>query len=103
MLNVDNNHKLSYKLILLFLMGVVRYVQSTQNNKFAISLQYLEKERRNDVDFLQEDKYQSLLQSNTIVFGGYSQTWTKYPLHQQQQQQQQQQQKKKKKKVAISL
>ena len=44
--------KLSYKLILLILVGMVRPVQITQNNKFAKSLQYLKKEVRNEVEFL---------------------------------------------------
>ena len=39
-----------------------RHAQSTQNNKFAISLQYLKKEGRNEVGFLYVDKYQTLLQ-----------------------------------------
>ena len=31
--------KVSYKVLLVLLMGTIRYFQSTQNNKFAISLQ----------------------------------------------------------------
>ena len=37
------------------------YVQSTQNNKFSKSLQYLKKEVRNKVDFFCVDKHQSFL------------------------------------------
>ena len=35
------NMEIFYKLILLFWMSVSRYVQSTLNNKFAISFQYI--------------------------------------------------------------
>ena len=34
----------------------------SQNSKFAISLQYLIKEVRDEVDFLHADKHQSFLQ-----------------------------------------
>ena len=49
----------SYKVILSFLMGMIKHSQSTQSNKFAISLQYLKKEVRNGVHFLHVDKHQS--------------------------------------------
>ena len=54
--------KVSYKLILWFLMGMVKHSQSYQNSKFAMSLQYLKKEVRDEVDFLHADKHQSFLQ-----------------------------------------
>ena len=41
---------------------MVKYSQSSQNSKFAVSLQYLKKEARGEVDFLHEDKHQSFLQ-----------------------------------------
>ena len=43
--------KLSYKLIPLILVCMVRPAQITQINKFAKSLQYLKIEVRNEVDF----------------------------------------------------
>ena len=43
-------------------MGIVKHSQSFQNVKFAISLQYLQKQVRDEVDFLHADKYQSFLQ-----------------------------------------
>ena len=49
----------SYKLILSLLMGMIKYSQSTQSNKFAISLQYLKKEFRNGIHFLHADEHQS--------------------------------------------
>ena len=41
---------------------MTRHVQITQNNKFAISLQYLKKEESDKVEFLYADKHESLLQ-----------------------------------------
>ena len=38
---------------------MVKHSQSTQSNKFAISLQYLKKEVRGGVYFLHADKHQS--------------------------------------------
>ena len=43
-------------------MEMVKYSQSSQNSKFAMSLQYLKKEVRDEVDFLHADKHQSFLQ-----------------------------------------
>ena len=51
--------KVSYKLILSLLMGMIKHSQSTQINKSAISLQYLKKEVSEGVHFLHLDKHQS--------------------------------------------
>ena len=51
--------KVSYKVILSLLMGMVKHSQSTQSNMFAICLQYLKKEVRNGVHFLHVDEHQS--------------------------------------------
>ena len=51
-------------------MCVARHAQITQNNKFAISLQYLKKEVSDEVDFLHADKHESFLQINTMIFDG---------------------------------
>ena len=51
--------KVSYKVILLLLLGMIKHSQSTQSNKFAISLQYLKKEVSNGVHFLHAEKHQS--------------------------------------------
>ena len=51
--------KVSYKVIPLLLMGMIKLSQSTQSNKFAISLQHPKKEVRNGVYFLHADKHQS--------------------------------------------
>ena len=45
--------------MLSLLMGMIKHSQSTQSNKFSISLQYLKKKIRNRVHFLHEDKHQS--------------------------------------------
>ena len=61
-LQVDFNTlgiKVSYKVILSLLMGMIKHSQSTQSNKFAKSLQYLKKEIRDGVHFLHADKHQS--------------------------------------------
>ena len=42
----------------------------TQNNKFAISLQYLKKKVSDEVDFLHANKHESLLQIDTIILIG---------------------------------
>ena len=55
------NVKSFFKLILSFLVCVARHAQITQNNKFAISLHYLRKERNDEVDFLHADNYESFL------------------------------------------
>ena len=38
---------------------IVKHSQSSQNSKFAMSLQYLKKEVKDEVDFLDADKHQS--------------------------------------------
>ena len=47
---------------------MTRHAQITQNNKFAISLQYLKKEVSDEVDFLHENKHESCLQIDTMIF-----------------------------------
>ena len=61
-LQVDFNTlgiKDAYKVILSLLLGMIKHSQSTQSNKFAISLQYLKKEVRKGVPFLHADEHQS--------------------------------------------
>ena len=41
---------------------MVKHFQSSQNTKFAMSLEYLEKENRDEVDFMHADKHQNFLQ-----------------------------------------
>ena len=65
------NVKGFFKLILSFQVCVARHAQSTQSNKqFAISLQYIKKEVSDEVDFLNVDKHESLLQTDTMILVG---------------------------------
>ena len=41
---------------------MVKHFQNSQNCKFLMSLQYLEKEGRDEVDFSHADKHQNFLQ-----------------------------------------
>ena len=45
----------------MILMKMVKHSQSSQNSKFAVSLQYLKKEVKDEVNFLHADKHESLL------------------------------------------
>ena len=60
---------------------MARYAHITQNNKVAISLQYIQKEVSNEIDFSHIDKHESSLQMNTMMFDGNSQTFPKFPKH----------------------
>ena len=53
--------KVSLKVIMSLLMGMIKHSQRTQSNKFAISLQYFKKEVRNRI-LLYADKHQSFYQ-----------------------------------------
>ena len=55
---------------------MARHAQVTQNNKFAISLQYLKKEMIVKVDFLHVDKHESFLQTDTMNF---DEGWSSIP------------------------
>ena len=46
---------------------MARHAQITQNNKFAIFLQYLQKELSDKVDFLHVDKHENLLQIDNMI------------------------------------
>ena len=49
--------KISYKVILPLLIDMIKHSQSTQSNKFVISLQCLKKEVRNGDQVLHTDKH----------------------------------------------
>ena len=57
-----DKHENLLQIDIMILMGMVKHFQSSQNSKFAMSIQYLKKEVRNEVDFLYVDKHQSFLQ-----------------------------------------
>ena len=74
--------KVFYKRVVSFLLVLARHVQSTQNSKFVISLQYLEKKKkkgRDEVDFLPADKHETILQVDNINLGGHGQAFPNYP------------------------
>ena len=54
------------------------HAQITQNNNFAISLQYLKKKVRDEFYYFQSDKPQSFFQVDTLIFGGCAQSCLKY-------------------------
>ena len=66
-----------YKLILSILVNMAGLAQSTRNNKFGKSLQYLKKEVRDKVDFCR-DKLQSIQKVGTVISDGCSQACLKY-------------------------
>ena len=63
------NTKVFYKVLVSFWVCVSRCVQSIQNNKFAITLQYIKENRKNEAVFLFADKHQTSLQIDTIILG----------------------------------
>ena len=72
-LQVDFNTseiRVSYKVILSSLMGMINHSQSTQSNKLAIFLQYLKKEVRNGVNFLYADKHQRFYKLGLLFLMG---------------------------------
>ena len=66
-----------YKLILSILVNMASLAQSTQNNKFAKSFHYLEKEVRDTVGG-GIDKLQSIQKVGTVISDGYTQACLKY-------------------------
>ena len=71
------NIKVSSKQIQSFSVVLARHDQSTQANKFAISLQCIKKEWRHEVDFLHAYK-KSFLQVDSINVNEYGQPRRKY-------------------------
>ena len=81
-------HERLLQIDIMILMEMVKYSQSSQNSKFAMSLQYLKKEVRDKVDFLHVDKHQSFLQVNfntlgitvsfKVILSGHDQAFSKY-------------------------
>ena len=67
------------KLILSFWVCVARHAQSTQNNMFAICLQYLKGNVEDEVDFLPAYDHQRFLQIDTIILGVCCQAHPNYP------------------------
>ena len=53
---------------------MARHARIMQNNKFAKSLQYLQKELSYEADGLHAESHENLLQVDTIIFDGFDQT-----------------------------
>ena len=64
---IEINREVFYMLMLSFWVCVTRHAQSTQNNQFAISLQYLKKDVSDELDFLHADKHKGLPQIDTMT------------------------------------
>ena len=64
-----DKHKSLLQIDTMILIGIVKHSQSSQNSKFTMSLQYLKKEVRDEVDFLHVDKHQSFLQVDFNTLG----------------------------------
>ena len=77
-LYMKTNIKFFVKLIPKFLMVIVRHVQSTKN-KFAISLQYLQKEGKDEVDFCNVDKHKLSFRLVQSIFVGMASHTQIYP------------------------
>ena len=66
-------------------MWVARHSQSTQNNKFAISLQYSKENMDDEVeevsegDFLLADKHEIFLQIDSVIIDGDGQAFLNSP------------------------
>ena len=54
-----DNYQNFNKLVVSFLLVLARHIESTQNSKLVISLQYLKREQMDEVDFLHADKHQT--------------------------------------------
>ena len=70
---VDSLHADKHESLLqidtMILVGMVKHSQSSQNSKFAMSLQYLKKEVRDEVNFLHVNKHQKFPTSWFQHFG----------------------------------
>ena len=55
---------------------MIKHFQCSPNSKLAMSLQYLKKELKYEVDFLHANEHQSFLQGNTVIIGGHDQAFS---------------------------
>ena len=63
-----DKHRSLLQIDTMILMEIVKHSQSSQNTKFAMSLQYLKKEVKYEVDFVHGDKHESFLQVDFNTF-----------------------------------
>ena len=73
------NTKIFYKLIVSLRSCLARHVQSTQNNKFTISLQYLKENVKDEFGLLPTDQRQRFLKIAIIILGLCVQAYSNYP------------------------
>ena len=73
------NTKVFSKLIVSPWVCLCRHTKITQNNKLAISLQYLKENEKDEVDLLPADKPQRYLQIDTIILSVCRQACPNYP------------------------
>ena len=52
---------------------------STQNNTFAVSVQYVKESVKDEVDFLPADERQRFLQTDTVILGVCDQACPNHP------------------------
>ena len=62
-----------YELILSFWVCVTRHAESTQSNEFVISLQCLNENIKDEVEFLAADKHENFLEVDSITLSVCSQ------------------------------
>ena len=62
-----DKHQSFFKLLLSFYVCVARHPQITQNNKFAVSLQYLKKELSDEIDLLHAGEHENLLRIDGMI------------------------------------
>ena len=67
-----------YKLIVSLWVCEARHAHSTQSNKFTISLQYLKKNVKGEIDLSPTDKIQRFLQVGTIILSVCGQACPNY-------------------------
>ena len=72
------NTKVFYKRVVSLWVLLARQVQSTENNQFKISLQYLKENMKDEVDFLPADKCWRFFQIDTIILGVCGQACPNY-------------------------
>ena len=72
------NTKVFYKMTVSLWVCVARQAQSTKNNQFTISLQYLKENMKDEVDFLPADKCWRFFQIDTIILGVCDQACLNY-------------------------
>ena len=64
-----DKHKSLLQIDTIIMMEMVKYSQSSQNSKIALSLQYRKKEVRDEVDLLHEDRHQSFINVDFNILG----------------------------------